>query len=274
MSNFSTRLKTLLSERKPTPWGVSLGLHSATPGRMLNNKPPSYEAILAIAHAENANISWLLTGNGMPFNVEHFCTDVDIAKALDGYIKDKEWNIYLLFDQKNTVIVLSDENAIYTFKDKEIPYRDIKVLIAPVGKATLNGLTATLMLKKSCPIHGVYIKPEEYKLLAEGQLGTYLLFGTEKQPGVIKLPQKIADAAALQEFVLTTSDKCAEINNEIMSRIVTLVEKVAQEENLLVTPELKSRIISLAYRRAVYSGITSDMLDKFMIQSLFDMSSE
>ncbi len=60
---FSDRILSLLGDTKPTPWGLSIGLHNGLIDRIFRQGIiPRAEYLLKISHALNVSIDWLLTG--------------------------------------------------------------------------------------------------------------------------------------------------------------------------------------------------------------------
>lgn len=269
---FNERLNFILAGRKPSPWGATIGFNSALTTRMSSGIAPGAEILSCITLTENANASWLLTSNGSPFITQNFQSDLSLCHALSEYCSLNAYSIYLLFDRESTIILLSNNSAELDFKGKPVKYRAIKVLTGPVGEHSLYALSQ--ILNRGNTLYGCYIDPNSFKQIYEGQVGTYKVFGNKDVPGIASSPIDLLSPESIKEFVLTKDDKCNDINYEIMSRIVLLVEKAATEDNIKVSQEAKSRIISLAYRRAIFSNITADMIDDYMVQSLFDMNKE
>lgn len=265
---FSKRLKYFLAGRKITPWGKRIGLNSALTTRMNANNPPGYEILDLISCVENVSVTWLLSGNGSPFNTQNFQSDTSLSYSIAEFCSLGRWDIYLLFDRVNTIIILSDSTAEYDFKGKSFSYRAIKVLIGPMGQQSIN--TLLQMTSESHSLNGCFITPDNYKQLFEGHVGTYKLFGDEQTEGMISSSVKIDSVESINEFVLTKNGNNTEINYDIFNKILLLVEIIADEKPKLVSPEAKSNVIVLAYRRAIFTGVTSDKIDKFMVQSLFD----
>ena len=60
---FSDRILSLLGDKKPTPWGLSIGLNNGLIDRIFRQGIiPRAEYLLKISHALNVSIDWLLTG--------------------------------------------------------------------------------------------------------------------------------------------------------------------------------------------------------------------
>lgn len=70
MSNIVERLKFLAGAEKPQPWGARFGWDRGITHRVFTGKQlPGPEALEQIATAERVNLTWLLTGEGAPYQV-------------------------------------------------------------------------------------------------------------------------------------------------------------------------------------------------------------
>lgn len=70
MSNIIERLKFLSGDEKPQPWAARVGWDRGITHRVFSGKQlPSPEALAQIAQAERVNLTWLLTGEGVPYQV-------------------------------------------------------------------------------------------------------------------------------------------------------------------------------------------------------------
>ncbi len=57
------RIIESLGDRKPTPWGRSIGLGNGTITRIFKyDEPPSTKNLILISNALDKSIDWLLTG--------------------------------------------------------------------------------------------------------------------------------------------------------------------------------------------------------------------
>ncbi|MDH3973283.1 MAG: helix-turn-helix domain-containing protein [Deltaproteobacteria bacterium] len=60
---FKDRILEKLGSRKPTPWGLSIGLNRGALNRIFNlNVIPKSEHLIKISNALGVSINWLLTG--------------------------------------------------------------------------------------------------------------------------------------------------------------------------------------------------------------------
>ncbi|WP_293002017.1 hypothetical protein [Nevskia sp.] len=81
-SLFIDRIEKIAAGRKLTPWLKGIGWIANDVTRIKAGVVPGSTKLQQLAEAENVNVTWLLTGMGAPYQVEHFETDVSAARRM------------------------------------------------------------------------------------------------------------------------------------------------------------------------------------------------
>lgn len=79
---FLDRIRKIAGPRRLTPWLLSVGWIKNDVTRINAGVIPGSGKLAQLAIAEGANLTWLLTGCGQPFVVEHFVGDDSAARRI------------------------------------------------------------------------------------------------------------------------------------------------------------------------------------------------
>lgn len=82
LSLFFDRIKKIAGGRTLNPWLKSLGWISNDVTRIKEGHIPGSIKLRQLAEAEGINLTWLLTGLGQPFLIEHYLTDASAARRV------------------------------------------------------------------------------------------------------------------------------------------------------------------------------------------------
>lgn len=157
------RLLWLVGDRRLYSWGKSLGFKSATIARIKKGQTPSSEMLSTIARVENASITWLLTGRGQPYLVQHAESDEDLAEQLRDRLDDEDWDIDLLHDGENAVVALTLP-ALIGESPGAICYHAVELFAGPVGPATAALIRPRVQ-------ESADIGPDRLRALTRGMIG-------------------------------------------------------------------------------------------------------
>jgi hypothetical protein len=168
-NDFSGRIKTMLADRKITPWGESIGLNKGTTFRMRKNEVPGHQILNLIQKVENLSLSWLLDGQGAPFLVQRFNSDADLAAQLRELFAEDGWRVDWIEDTRGRVAIALTMPGQIDFKGKAVDYMITELLTGPAGAQTVA------LLNNWPHKYRVELAPEVMDQLLNGEIGSYLL---------------------------------------------------------------------------------------------------
>lgn len=196
--NFIDRLMSVLGDRKLYPWGMALGFSSATLARLKRGNSPKGETLAMIARAENASVSWLLTGQGPPYLVHRADTDADLAALLGSYLDDEDWRVDMLHDVRHAVLALT-QPAVIGEGDDAVPYTALELCAGPIGPVTANAVRDRV----HCAVR---LSADQVRDLQTGRVGTWqilqILASGEDHGG-----QRVAELASQYDTGAFTRDE-------------------------------------------------------------------
>ncbi|EOX1582968.1 transcriptional regulator [Vibrio cholerae] len=257
---FVERLNLVLSDRKQTPWGKSLGFTGGSISSIFGGRIPGPEILNVIRRAENVNLNWLLTGEGKPFIVNYFPNAKDFVETLDAMLNDECWKVCVCALAEQTVLILTMPGQ-YEFKGKWVDYTMCEILVGHGSEELAN------VLRNHQGQRDIYITPdlpsETLKQIANGELGSYGLLA--EGFGYWIQPANSHDLEFIQE-----ARQGAPVSAPLMRAVVKLVEDCAQKSKQVLTNEQKSRVITAAYRQAERLNLTEDEILS-AIETAFDV---
>ena len=114
---FLYRIEYILGDRDKHPWGRAIGLKNARIQSIFQGKVPTAGALEIIHRAENANLNWLLTGEGPHFVVESWRTDEQVAQLLKEWseVKGENSALYLLTDGTGQATLVSTVPTVHLY---------------------------------------------------------------------------------------------------------------------------------------------------------------
>lgn len=172
---FPKRLQRLLEGRKQTPWGEQLGSNKGTIYRMFQGEIPRWETLCAIQHAENASLSWLLTGEGAPYLATRRDTDAQCAALAGGLLaRARNWSAYIAYGQACLRCLVLTRPAAFQVGGRRVPYTALAVVAGPIGPQTLS------VLEGLAGRQHLWLAPmadDAVTHIAQGEVGTFGLLG-------------------------------------------------------------------------------------------------
>jgi len=229
------RFKSVLSDRKPTPWGVGIGLSRGTISRILDGHTPGADSLTLITSNENINLTWLLKGDGNPFIVERNTTEKAAYEFLLEKLKENtDWMFYILTNGIETHVVLKRMNTYY-IKDKCYEYPQIVNFMAYIMDAVLEHIAQYIEQQR------VYLLVTNRQVLTEnyqGKLGTFKLFGDDKHPGLLSEAILVTDKNQLKIDPVDTP----QYNLKVMEDTTRFVESAYPDLDTMEKQELITRI--------------------------------
>ena len=181
---FRDRVEMLLAKRRPHTWGRQLGLSTGLIGRMARaGDPPGWKALLAIASAEHASITWLLSGAGTPYVVLPAHTDAwagaQLARILQG---SYTWRLTVAWGEPVSAVILDAPQKLQIDLDTSLSFRAIRVIAGHLGPLTVAQAVAAATHHR---VRTVELSDEDLAEVAAGQVGTYGLFGDSEHAGLL-----------------------------------------------------------------------------------------
>ncbi|ENM3941271.1 TPA: transcriptional regulator [Vibrio cholerae] len=256
--SFEERLNSLLLDRKQTPWGKSLGFTSASISRIFSgDNIPGAEFLFAIKRAENANLNWLLAGEGAPYIVNYIQNAADLANQVKAMLEDEPWTVYLCELTERCVLVLTQPGQ-YEFKGKFIDYQIIEIITGP-SSDELNGVIRNHKNSTVVPLN----ISEHLDSLVSGNLGTYQLLTSND--AILK------NCRAVSDEDLTAIDRAKTIETELMRAVVKLVEECASESRRILTPTQKAKVIAAVYQNSSRLSLKPSEIDSETVRTAIDV---
>lgn len=125
-----------MRELKKHQWGKARGFSAGVVDRIFRGQIPGHEVLNAISMYDNVSLTWLVSGLGSPYLVFSGSADDEVAEQLQEFLSEK-WSIVILSapSNKEDAIVLMRPST-YEYKEKEIEYLDLKILVGPIGLMT------------------------------------------------------------------------------------------------------------------------------------------
>lgn len=274
-SSFLYRIKLILGDREPYPWGKALGLGSGSVTRTFKEgQTPNAETLGVIAKVENCSIDWLLNGKGAPYIVTRFDTDHDAADYARTLINDEPnaWSAVVAQHNNERILVLT-QPAQYQIKDRELNYNIVEI-ITPAGPQTLSTLSGPV---KS--VHTIELNAHAFSELKKGYMGTYKLLGWKDKQGLLAKAspasaQQMAQSATVYDFPASNPLQGAESRPELYKKIATLSQHQQQKINDLVDSmiEPKNNIEKIkAYVENRYSQLTDKQKKEIFVDLLIEL---
>lgn len=147
-----------------------------------SGRPPSHETLVRIMRVENVSLSWLLGAKVPPFLRIVGVDATESADLLRMHLEDEAgWRVAMLTDGLDIAIVLHQPAAIEHDKN-DIPYRAVAVLAGPHGAMTSKVLSD---LRNGRIDASVALSRTDLQRVQSGHVGSWLLFGDTKSPGLI-----------------------------------------------------------------------------------------
>lgn len=186
LEDFQSRLRWIIGARKPYPWAERIGSNRGTVNRMLQGKIPGYETLGAISHAEGCSLNWLLFGEGAPFPVQRWDSDVECTEHLYRVLSDESgaWSIYVVEGSETGALCLVLTRPGRTrYSDKRgADYTEVEVHTGRIGAGALDRIRAASVTND---IWRVHTSRDLFARLAGGQMGTWELVGDEHHQGLL-----------------------------------------------------------------------------------------
>ncbi|QNL13374.1 putative transposon-related DNA-binding protein [Microcystis phage vB_MaeS-yong1] len=190
------RFNTLLQGRKPHPFGASVHLSRGIVTRLMRGSLPDPELLGPMVRIERLSLSWLLTGEGSPYSVNHYVGDVEAWQDLKAKLSDEPdaWQIYLAVSPAGWTVVLDQECSTTMKGGKEYWYRATEVTGGKVcGPVVARGIEHWSRLKK---IQVLKLSSAHWIKLVTGHLGNAQLWGLAGVTAVAD-PQPLEDLATV-----------------------------------------------------------------------------
>lgn len=190
------RFNSLLLGRKPHPFGASVHLSRGIVTRLMRGSLPDPELLGPMVRIERLSLSWLLTGEGSPYSVNHYVGDVEAWQDLKAKLSDEPdaWAIYLAVSPAGWTVVLDQECSTKMKGGKEYWYRATEVTGGKVcGSVVASGIEHWAKLK---PVRVLRLSNKHWTQLVTGQLGNAQLWGLSGVPAVAE-QQAVKDVREL-----------------------------------------------------------------------------
>lgn len=207
-NEFKQRLEWILAGRKITPWAKNIGFTSGTMSRLSKGEAPGVEILTAIMRTENANLSWLLDGHGLPFIIDTHFNSESFLTMLRMHDADSPYKVYFTMNKEQglAVFIFAQPASYFLKKDKLIQYRQIEVVVGPYTEKIRNAIFHAQVFKNSST-HAFILDDLEFRSLIRGQYGTYQLFGDKAKQGLV---EKATPDADFMEFFRTGASAAAD----------------------------------------------------------------
>ena len=182
--SFRDRIREVLGERRPHPWGRQVAQSSGGLYRMLNKgEAPGWRGLLVIAKVENVALTWLLDGSGQAYTTLPAHTDREASAHLDRLLREAyDWCLTVASGLPISVIVLDAPRELEIDQDTRLPYRRIHVIAGRLGPLTMQHAAAAATRHQ---VRTIDLSEDELAEIAEGRAGTLRLFGDEDHPGLL-----------------------------------------------------------------------------------------
>jgi len=179
-NNYLSRMDIVLGDRKKYPFGFSMGFSRGTINRLFSMEMAgNIDTFMAMRHAENLSLDWLLNGIGAPYVTRLTSTDNTTAELITHLFEGEpmDWQATVLTDQITNLVILS-QPAIYVVGKRTLDYTRLEVLTGPVGEGTLELLDTAGLTCKVAKTDTLTLRR-----VLSGQIGTYALL---ENPGILK----------------------------------------------------------------------------------------
>jgi hypothetical protein len=272
VEKITKRLELLLGSRRKHPWGKSLGFARGLTENIFKGQIPSGETLARIRRVENSRTDWLLSGEGPPFYVTAYQSDVETACLLETLLEDEaSWKITLVIDGGRFGVVLSQPGAL-VIKEQKINYTIVDVIFGVCGSATL-GVVRNSMEHE---VKFIDVLPKQFDEIRSGNAGTNILFGDEGwlvQASAIKNKAAFDEVMASRSLLLMVNEPAtkyapSEIDENLLDQIIEIFEEEITEQGLNLTSKEKARRIARTYDRA--ARIQSAEANKDDLKKLLD----
>lgn len=199
----SKSLETLRAGRPFYSWLSRIGFAREIVSRLKKGVMDISERnALALCLFENANLEWLKTGLGKPFDVIDLVDEVDAGNAASplGYVlrmlldfeeQDLNINAYVVTDGMNEVLVLVTTNFIARPIGEDMPYTHIEVMRG-IDDDVKGAVSDQAML-----FSHLVTDMETFKKLDSGYMGTFELTGEDGRSGLLEASRPMSMAERL-----------------------------------------------------------------------------
>ena len=269
--NFSERLTKVLDGRKPTPWGKGIGLNSATTSGLFAGKQPGSEILNAIMRKENVSLSWLLSGKGPQFLINHCQTAEAFYDLLGDLLEEERWNDIYVCNAPNGLTVVLTQPGQYDYKGTPIDYTVIEVLNGPVNDDLIQGLSAEKDIgeqnKYSSHVHFCRLNEQDARDISNGCAGTFDLFGDSNTQGILEYSSR---TDYLEDLVPTATTPTEAADPQLLRAVIEQFEKVLIEEGITLTASARARAITAMYRHAAKTSEVDPLVALAIIEASAD----
>ncbi len=141
--DFLLRINEILGERAKHPWGDALGLKNTRIQSIFQGQVPTSDALEIIHRAEKVRVDWLLTGEGPPFLVINWLSDVEVVEKLRGSLAGEVSAVcYLLTDGGGRATLVTTQPTVRENECGAVS-RFTEVNVYPdIGQAVIEALIA------------------------------------------------------------------------------------------------------------------------------------
>jgi len=191
---FIARLHRVIGDRKPYPWGSSVGLTRGAIHRLLRGQLPDPERLLPLVRTEGLSLSWLLTGQGTPYVVHVPATDAQGADLVRQLAEEMEapsaWLIANREAPGSVVAILSEHVSKAPAEGDPYEYEHAEL----IGGPRCGALTAAAVADSCSDVRRAAIEADQWRRLASGYMSLTEVSDYTK-PGLYAVSASIQEAS-------------------------------------------------------------------------------
>ncbi len=263
-NNFTERFATMLNGRKMYGWRLGLKISNGATEKLKKGVVPGHEIQNVIHKFERVNWRWLTQGEGQQYAVETFIDAVDYGDRVNEMMSDSAVSCYIVeFSQICTFVFTRIVNSEY--KEKPITYKDVTVMTGPYSQELLNIINSNT---QSQSVYQLELSKVERKAIRNGQLGNYDLFGDEETPGLLSDEGTFTRVYQLE--IPSEPDDREMVDVQLMRAVLVLVDQTMTEQQVTLSADDKSKVISAVYSHAVRTKVKTTALNSASVLVALD----
>ncbi|HDZ3720101.1 TPA: hypothetical protein RSW56_000037 [Vibrio cholerae] len=255
MCDFKNRMYEILSDRKKTPWGKSLGFTSASISSIFKGeRVPGPKFLAPICDMENVNLNWLLIGQGPKYRAEYL-TGNELTSELVALLDSQQWIVFVCSTIGDAVFV-----AVRLDPQRPVPL--VRVIHGHSGDYLTQALT-THPNRESIKIP--FLENGTANRIAKGEFGAYELAASPVS--ILKVHRTARDVDVVFSSGLEGQN---EVQFHTLKAVVEEVELFEKASKQPIQPEQKSRVISAVYRQAARAELSRETIAS-IVETTFDV---
>ncbi len=284
LPDFRERLDYVLAGRKIYPWAKSLGISRGAAESINGGTIPGSAILRAIHDKEFVNISWLISGDGMPFRTYYALSSFDLHNILEDHVRTDIFDktVYICADTTRIAIFLSSP-ATYDFKGETVTYTkwdgyagDFSHSIYDLLLSAYRGVSQF----NSDQWFSAMVTPNDLIEIFRGKRSPIHLFGDGNKLNPALKTRPVHDiekefAPLLnqldeqQSAMFISSD--ANIHPDILCSVIDTIDSRLVSSGKTISLDQKSRLYSTIYNECKTRNISPDAIPEITYKVLVDM---